>query len=108
MKVYGGVEVLLRSFLNLALERSAPRSGRFTPGERSPVTHFLGCWAGPRARLATLEKNESVVPAGNMICQSSSSEPRHCSDYTHTYTRATLKSCASYSYSMFTVADRYR
>jgi len=32
-------------------EWSASRSGRFTPRERAPSTHWIGGWVGPRAGL---------------------------------------------------------
>jgi hypothetical protein len=35
-------------------EWSASRSGRFTPGERAPFTHWIG--VDPRARLDDVEK----------------------------------------------------
>jgi hypothetical protein len=41
-------------FLTLALdggEWSASRTGRFTPRERAPCTHWIGGWVGPRAVL---------------------------------------------------------
>jgi hypothetical protein len=47
------------SFLIAALhgvEWSASRSGHFTPGEKAPVTHWIGGWAGPRIGLDTVEK----------------------------------------------------
>jgi len=46
MKTYWGEEVQLHAFLPSALhggERSASRSGRFTP-----VTHYTGGWVGPQ------------------------------------------------------------
>jgi hypothetical protein len=32
-------------------EWSASRTGRFTPRERAPGTHWIGGWVGPRAIL---------------------------------------------------------
>jgi hypothetical protein len=37
-------------------EWSAPRPGRFTPGERSPGTHWIGGWVGPRAGLDDVKR----------------------------------------------------
>jgi hypothetical protein len=61
MKAYGGVDVRVQThvFLTSALVRgewSASRHGRFTPGERTPGTHWVGGWVGPRAGLDDLEK----------------------------------------------------
>jgi hypothetical protein len=47
MKTYWGVEVQLHEFLTSALdggELSASRSGRFTPRESFPGTHWIGGW----------------------------------------------------------------
>jgi len=47
MKVYGGAEVLLHSFLTLALdgERSATCPGCFTSGKRNPQYLLKAEWA---------------------------------------------------------------
>jgi hypothetical protein len=37
-------------------EWSASRSGRFTPEEKSPGTHWTGGWVDPRAGLDDVEK----------------------------------------------------
>jgi hypothetical protein len=58
MKAYGGVDVFSHTFLTSALvgaEWSASRTGRFTPEERAPVTHWRGGWVGPRASLDDVE-----------------------------------------------------
>jgi hypothetical protein len=55
MKAYGGV------FLTSALvggEWSTSRFGRFTAGERTPGTHWIGGWVGPRAGLHNMEKGK--------------------------------------------------
>jgi hypothetical protein len=52
-------------FLTLALiggEWSASRSGRFTPGERAPSTHWTSGWVGPRADLDNVKKRENSWP----------------------------------------------
>jgi hypothetical protein len=44
MKTYAGIEVQLREFLTLVLDRvewSASRPGRFIPGVRAPGTHYI-------------------------------------------------------------------
>jgi hypothetical protein len=47
--------VFLTSALD-GIEWSASRTGRFTPGERAPGTHWIGAWVGPRAGLDNMEK----------------------------------------------------
>jgi hypothetical protein len=42
---------------------SASRPDRFTPGERAPDTHWIGC-VGPRPDLDVVER-EHLAPAGN-------------------------------------------
>jgi hypothetical protein len=39
-------------------EWSTSRSGRFTPRERAPVTHWIGGWVGPRANLDVVVKRK--------------------------------------------------
>jgi hypothetical protein len=61
MKAYGGVDVQIQIFLTSALvggEWSTSRSGRFTPGERAPGTHWIGGWVDLRAGLDDLEKRK--------------------------------------------------
>jgi hypothetical protein len=62
---YGSVEFHLHAFLTSALdwvEWSAALSGRFTPRERPPGTHWLGGWVGIRARLDAVEKGKIPSP----------------------------------------------
>jgi hypothetical protein len=54
MKTYGGMDVWSHIFLTSALigcEWSASRPGRFTPGERSPRTHWIWGWVDPWSGL---------------------------------------------------------
>jgi hypothetical protein len=37
-------------------------SGRFTPRERAPGTHWIGGWVGPRARLDAVVKRKIPSP----------------------------------------------
>jgi hypothetical protein len=57
------------SFTTSALdggEWSASRPGRaFTPGERTPGTHWTGGWVGPRAGLDTEDRGKILCPAGD-------------------------------------------
>jgi hypothetical protein len=67
MEAYGGVDVYIHIFLTLALaggEWSASRSGCFTPGERTPGTHWIGGWVDPRAGLEDLEKIKFLTLPG--------------------------------------------
>jgi hypothetical protein len=51
----GGIAPL---FLTSASDDESPsRSGRFTPGEITPGTHWIGGWVCPRADLDTLKKS---------------------------------------------------
>jgi hypothetical protein len=43
-------------------EWSASRSGRFTPTERAPGTHWIGGWMGPRAVLDAVVKRKIPSP----------------------------------------------
>jgi hypothetical protein len=43
-------------------EWSVSRSGRFTPRERTPDTHWIGGWVGPRAVLDTVVKRKIPTP----------------------------------------------
>jgi hypothetical protein len=52
-------------------ECSAPCHGRaFTPGERTPGTHWTGGWVGPRAVLDTEDR-------GKILCPCWGSNPNH-------------------------------
>jgi hypothetical protein len=43
---------------------SASRPCRFTPGERAPVTHWIGGWVNPRAGLDDVEKRKFLTLPG--------------------------------------------
>jgi hypothetical protein len=67
MKTYGEVDVQIHIFLISALtggEWSASCSGRFTPGERAPGTHWIGGWVVPRASLDDVEKRKFMILPG--------------------------------------------
>jgi hypothetical protein len=40
------------------------RPGRFTPGERSPGTHWIGGWVDPRAGLDDVHKIKLLTLTG--------------------------------------------
>jgi hypothetical protein len=51
MKAYLGVDVEIHIFLTSAIvggERLDLLPGRFTPGERAHVTHWIGGWVDPQ------------------------------------------------------------
>jgi hypothetical protein len=43
-------------------EWSASRPGRFTPRERTPGTHWIGGWVGPRSVLDAVKKRKIPSP----------------------------------------------
>jgi hypothetical protein len=45
-------------------EWSDSRSGRFTPGEISPGTHWIGSWVGPRTDLEDMEERKFLPLTG--------------------------------------------
>jgi hypothetical protein len=60
MKTYwwsGGTAHSLTSALDGG-EWSASYPGSYTPGERTPGTHWTGGWVGPRAGLDTVSKRK--------------------------------------------------
>jgi hypothetical protein len=52
---------------------SASHTGRFTPGERAFVTHWIGGWMGPRTGLDAVEK--ILDPTGTRTLTPRSSSP---------------------------------
>jgi hypothetical protein len=45
-------------------EWSVSQPGRFTPGERTPRTHWIGGWVDPRAGLNTVERKNFLTKPG--------------------------------------------
>jgi hypothetical protein len=67
MKAYGGVNVWIKVSLTSALaggERSALCSGHFVPGEKTPDTHQIGDWVGPRVGLDDVENRKFFILTG--------------------------------------------
>jgi hypothetical protein len=67
MKEYGRVDIWSHIFLTLALvggEWSASYPCRFTPGERTPGTHWIGGWMGPRDGLDNVENRKFLTFLG--------------------------------------------
>jgi len=59
----------LQTFLTSALDEdvwSTSRSDRFIPMERTPGTHFIGSWMGPRVGLDTVATRKIPDPVGNL------------------------------------------
>jgi hypothetical protein len=54
---------------------SASRPGRFTPRERSPGTHWIGGWVGPRAVLDAVVKRKIPNPRGESNPRTSIVQP---------------------------------
>lgn len=64
-QVYEGVEVYLDSVLTSALSVggwATSRTGRFTPGERVPVTQVHSRLGGPRNPSGRFGKREQLLP----------------------------------------------
>jgi hypothetical protein len=67
MTAYGGMDVYIHIFLTSALARgewSASRTCRYTLGEKSPGTHWIGGWVDPRASLDDVEKRKFLTLPG--------------------------------------------
>jgi hypothetical protein len=59
MNTYGELAIWFHVFLTSALdggELSASRTGRFTPGERAPCSHWIAGWKGARSSLEAVAK----------------------------------------------------
>jgi len=57
--------------------------GYFTSGERTPSTHWLGGWAGPKADVDVGEKRKiPSLPPQEIKNQSSSLQPSYYTDCT--------------------------
>jgi hypothetical protein len=67
MEMYGGLDVWIHVFFTSALvggEWLASRPDRFTPGERTPGTHRIGGWVGPRAGMDDAQKIKFLTLPG--------------------------------------------
>jgi hypothetical protein len=67
MKTEGGLDAQIHVFLTSALvggECSASRPGRFNPVKRTPVSHWLGSWVGPRTSLNDVDKRKFLILSG--------------------------------------------
>jgi hypothetical protein len=67
MKTYEVVDVQIHIFFTSALagdEWSASRPCRFSPGERTPGTHWIGGWVDPRAGMEDVEKRNILTLSG--------------------------------------------
>jgi hypothetical protein len=66
MEAHGGREVQLLLILNLGTRWgwvvSVTPWPRFTPGERTPSTHWIGGWVGPRAGLDAGARRKILCP----------------------------------------------
>jgi hypothetical protein len=77
IKMHGGVEAKLHTFLTWVLdgsEWSASHLSHFTTGERAPSTHWIGGWVGPRGGVDALMKRKILCP-----CQELNSSYPSCS-----------------------------
>jgi hypothetical protein len=67
MKTYGGVEVQRHAFLTPSLdggEWSASCPCRFSTGEGTCCTQWIGGWEGTRTGLDAVEKRKTSSPVG--------------------------------------------
>jgi hypothetical protein len=71
-------------FTTLALdggEWSVSPRPRFTPGERTPGTHWTGGWVGPRASLDTEVRGKILCRGSNLSRPAVHSVVRHYTDW---------------------------
>jgi hypothetical protein len=67
MLAYGGVNLYIHIFLTSTLvagEWSATCTDRHTPGDKTPGTHWIGYWVGPRVGLDDVEKRQFLTLTG--------------------------------------------
>jgi hypothetical protein len=68
MKTYGDVEVYLHAFLTWTLDEgewTASHTDRYTPGERTAASHWIGDRVGPRAGLDSMARIEPQSPSAS-------------------------------------------
>jgi hypothetical protein len=78
MKAYSGSGDIAPFIVTSALdggEMSASRPGRFTPKERAPGTHWIRCWAGPRAVLDAVVRRKIPSPRRESNSRTPTVEP---------------------------------
>jgi hypothetical protein len=72
----------------------------FTPSERTPGTHWIGGWVGPRAGLDAVAKREKfLAPAGNRILIAPIVQPVAWSLYRLSYPRSLITDVCTSKYS---------
>jgi hypothetical protein len=64
-------------------EWTVSRPGRFTPGERTPDTHWIGGWVNRSSGLDDVEKRKFLIllglelrPLGRPACKENHEEPQ--------------------------------
>jgi len=65
MKTYGKLEVVLQTFLIVALHAGELKAS--VPGRKTPSTYWVGSWLYPRCNLDVMATRETSVLAGNQI-----------------------------------------
>jgi hypothetical protein len=98
MKAYEGVDVYIHIFLTSALtggEWSVSRPGRFTSGEITFGTHWIGGWVGPRAGLDDVEKRKFLTLPGREL------RPLGCSARSQSLYRLNYPGSFRYTYEHF-------